>query len=165
VPDQVAHTTVDMDPNAAQIGTAIGQVPSACGALAASQVRLDGAAVTCSQALRVRTNLNDLDPKFMTEDAWVPDKRMGPMKCMDIGATNTNGTDTDQGFAGIDRIRFISLSQSESARFIENNGFQKEAPRGDTWSKRLCFKLQNGRGQLSFDFIYPVAEPTSSDGG
>jgi len=130
-----------MDSDAAQIGAAIGQVLSARSAVAAGQVGLDGAAVTCSQALRVRANLNDLDPKFMTEDAWVPDKRVGPVKCMDIGATNTNGTDTDQGLAGIDRIRFISLSQSESARFIENNGFQKEVPRGDIWSKRLRFKL------------------------
>jgi len=68
-------------------------------ALAATEIRLDGAAVARTDAVSVRGRFDHLDAQLVAEHAGVSEVRLPPGKGVQVRAAYPDAVDSHQGFA------------------------------------------------------------------
>ena len=101
-----AHSTVNVDPKNLEIEAAIGFASTAGRTLATMKIRFNRAMYASRQALRILTYFQYLDAEFVSEDAWVREKRLITLIGVQIASAHTNLLDSHQGLS---RPRFTRL--------------------------------------------------------
>jgi hypothetical protein len=112
-----------MDTEDAQVDATIGLIVPAGYALAAIDVRLDGAAIAGFETAFVGADLNNLDAKLVAENAWISEKRLATVKGVDVRAADANAMDQHKGVVGIGWERRRGVNCAEVAGLFENQGF------------------------------------------
>jgi hypothetical protein len=140
-----------VDAHYLEVGAAIGFAAAAGDAATAVDVGLDGAAVTGLEAVGFGAGIDNLDAKFVAEDARVVEEGLFTGESVEVGTANADTVDADEGFAGGERRFRGVVGGGELAGFFEGNlehggeGEKGERTENLIWNSG---RLEKGRSEI-----------------
>ena len=118
----LAHPAVGLDTQHLEGRAAVWLAAPAGDALAAIDVRLDGAAVARSHVCDRGADGQHLDPQLMAEDAGVGKKRLLAVERVDVGAADADPPHADERLVRTGFWRRLGGDAGQAAWFFETNG-------------------------------------------
>jgi hypothetical protein len=103
-------------------------------ALAATDVRFDGASITRAKPSRILGHFHYFARQFVPQDAWVCIDRVPPSKSVKIASTNPDSMNSNQGLS-TGRHWAWNHDGEKFARSIQQNSSHKRIPRRNVSKK------------------------------
>src|SRR5579875_1900372 len=115
----LTHAPIDVYAENLEVDTTIGLATTACWAMAAMKVWLNGATHAWCQAALLRTYRDDLDAHFVAQDTRIREEGLFTAKGMKIRSAHAHLANAHQRFSRPRCARFIYLRGQPATRSLQ----------------------------------------------